>query len=183
MAHAPASLVARIGQRLRDRCNRLDDAILRWVLRAMLAASVGVFSLDVAQTYHFLPEEAAAPSAPGTLPGPLAEPLPAVRRGSEDKPGNPLRRTDPQLAGRMAFDLVGDGRLMATGTIEPGTAQAFAAEIAKRGSYVKTVVLHSPGGFVADALAMGRMIRQKKYATEVESGRYCASSCPLVLAG
>jgi hypothetical protein len=30
---------------------------------------------------------------------------------------------------------------------------------------------------------MGRLIREHKFATEVEAGRYCASSCPLVFAG
>ncbi len=45
------------------------------------------------------------------------------------------------------------------------------------------MVLNSPGGSVADALAMGRIIRDKKFATEVEAGKYCASSCPLVFAG
>jgi hypothetical protein len=54
--------------------------------------------------------------------------------------------------------------------------------LAKRGSYIKTVVLQSPGGSVSDALAMGRLIREKQFATEVEAERYCASSCPLVLA-
>jgi len=44
-------------------------------------------------------------------------------------------------------------------------------------------VLRSPGGSVQDALAMGRLIRDKQFATEVEAGRYCASSCPLVFAG
>ena len=48
---------------------------------------------------------------------------------------------------------------------------------------MKTVVLHSPGGSVSDAIEMGRLIRQQQFATEVESGRYCASSCPLVFAG
>jgi hypothetical protein len=48
---------------------------------------------------------------------------------------------------------------------------------------VNTVVLHSPGGSVIDALDMGRLIRKKGFATEVEDGRYCASSCPLVFAG
>jgi hypothetical protein len=48
---------------------------------------------------------------------------------------------------------------------------------------VKTVVLQSPGGSVQDALAMGKLIRAKSFATEVEGGRYCASSCPLVFAG
>jgi hypothetical protein len=83
----------------------------------------------------------------------------------------------------MTFELVGGGRLLATGTITPGTSKAFASEIERRGDYIKTVVLDSPGGSVADALAMGRLIREHKFATEVEAGKYCASSCPLVLAG
>jgi hypothetical protein len=83
----------------------------------------------------------------------------------------------------MSFELVADGRLNAVGTIGPDTAKAFADEIAKRGSYVKTIVLHSPGGSVSDALQMGRLIRQKGYNTAVETGRYCASSCPLLFAG
>ena len=106
--------------------------------------------------------------------------LPSIRR--DDKRGVP-QRGDERLRAAMAFDLVGDGRLIAVGTIRPGTAKAFAAEIAKRGGYVKTVVLHSPGGSVGDALEMGRLIRQKNFSTEVENGGYCASSCPLVFAG
>src|SRR5260221_6839420 len=30
---------------------------------------------------------------------------------------------------------------------------------------------------------MGRLIRERKFATEVEAGKYCVSSCPLVFAG
>jgi hypothetical protein len=73
--------------------------------------------------------------------------------------------------------------LIATGTITPGISQGFAAEIERRGEYIKTVVLNSPGGSVTDALAMGRLIREKRFATEVEAGKYCMSSCPLVFAG
>jgi len=39
------------------------------------------------------------------------------------------------------------------------------------GDYIKTVVLNSPGGSIDDALAMGRLIREKKFATEVEAGK------------
>jgi hypothetical protein len=81
----------------------------------------------------------------------------------------------------MTFELVQDGRLLATGTIQPGSAELFAAEVEKRGGSIKTVVLHSPGDSVNDALAMGRLIRKHGFATEVE--RLCASSCPLVFAG
>ena len=83
----------------------------------------------------------------------------------------------------MTFELSENGRLMAIGTIREGTAGRFAAEIAKRGSAVKTVVLNSPGGSVDDAIQMGRLIRGQAYTTEVPNGSYCASSCPLVLAG
>src|ERR1700704_3542678 len=109
----------------------------------------------------------------------ITELLPSVRR--EQKPL--LQRGDNRLKSAMSFDLLGDGRLIANGAIRPGTAKVFAAEIEKRGSYVKSVVLHSPGGSVSDAIEMGRLIRQKQFTTEVESGRYCASSCPLVFAG
>ena len=108
---------------------------------------------------------------------------PAALPGDGQPTIGPLRRPDGALADKMKFELVGEGRLHATGTIQPGTAKIFAAEIEKRGGYIKTVVLHSPGGSVTDALEMGRLIRKKNFATQVEGGRYCASSCPLVFAG
>jgi len=172
----------------RDRLNRWDDAVLRWLLRGMIAATAAVLALDYAQMRaQSEAQEQLASLPPVSLPD--AEPdisrttvtelLPSVRR--EHKPL--LRRGDERLKSAMSFDLRADGRLMATGTIRPGTAKVFAAEIEKRGNYVKTVVLHSPGGSVSDAIEMGRLIRQQQFATEVESGRYCASSCPLVFAG
>jgi hypothetical protein len=95
----------------------------------------------------------------------------------------PPPQPDGAMAKPMTFELVSGGKLLATGTITPGISQSFAAEVGKRGDYVKTVVLNSPGGSVADALAMGRLIRERKFATEVETGKYCVSSCPLVFAG
>ena len=157
---------------------RADDTVLQWLFGAMLTATVAVLVLDyremqvrAAERHVSLPDRPTNP----------AEPLPPARR--QDGPDAPVRRSDSKLQQKMSFDLAADGRLLAVGTIEPGTAQAFAAEIEKRGSYVKTVVLHSPGGSVSDALEMGRLIREKKLATEVEAGQYCASSCPLVFAG
>jgi hypothetical protein len=95
----------------------------------------------------------------------------------------PLPQPQGAMAKPMTFELVSGGRLMASGTITPGISEVFAAEVSKRGDYIKTVVLNSPGGSVGDALAMGRLIRERKFATEVEAGRTCASSCPLVFAG
>jgi hypothetical protein len=168
--------------------HRLDEAVLRWLLRGMIAITAAVLVLDYGQRQAQVHErEQTASLPPVTVPEvepdisrtTITQLLPSFRR--EHKPL--LRRGDDRLKSAMSFDLLGDGRLIAIGTIRPGTAKVFAAEIEKRGSYVKSVVLHSPGGSVSDAIEMGRLIRQKQFATEVESGRYCASSCPLVFAG
>jgi hypothetical protein len=174
--------------RVKNRLSRLDDAVLRWLLRGLIAVTAALLVLDYAEMKaQGEAQEQMASLPPVSLPA--AEPdisrttvtelLPSVRR--EHTPL--LRPGDERLKSAMSFDLRADGRLIATGTIRPGTAKVFAAEIEKRGGYVKTVVLHSPGGSVSDAIEMGRLIRQQQFATEVESGRYCASSCPLVFAG
>ena len=61
-------------------------------------------------------------------------------------------------------------RLMRPAPSIRAAAERFADEIAKRGAYVKTVVLHSPGGSVQDALKIGRLIRERNFNTEVEDG-------------
>jgi hypothetical protein len=166
-----------------------DDAILRWIFRSIVAVTIAVLAADLAtsngwigqsdptlapvETRRALPEFV-SPSVPSIL-------APFLPGG--DKRLTPLPQPDGAMARPMTFELVGSGKLMATGTITPGISEAFAAEVGKRGDYIKTVVLNSPGGSVTDALAMGRLIRERKFATEVESGKYCASSCPLVFAG
>jgi hypothetical protein len=165
-----------------------DEAVLRWIFRSAVAVTVTVLALDVAsmQGWTGSPEPAAAPAEtsspalnlPSLLPSILAPLLPGG-----DKRLMPLPQPDGVLARPMTFDLLSGGKLMATGTIMPGMSESFAAEIDKHGDYIRTVVLNSPGGSVADALAMGRLIREKKFATEVEAGKYCASSCPLMFAG
>jgi hypothetical protein len=160
---------------------RPDDHVLSALFGAVLVATVSVLGLDYYEMAN-APEPAIMPAGtpePALQPG--AQPLPARKNG--DRRSAPLRRPDAKLGGKMTFELVDGGRLLATGTIAPGTAEIFAAEVQKRASYIKTVVLHSPGGSVGDALEMGRLIRAKKFATEVENGAYCASSCPLVFAG
>jgi hypothetical protein len=170
--------------------DRADEAVLRLIWRSALAITITVLALDVAsmQGWTASPDLAAAPAEttenspalnlPSLVPSILAPLLP---RG--DKRLVALPQADGVLARPMTFDLVGGGKLMASGTITPGISQIFATEVGKHGDYIKTVVLNSPGGSVTDALAMGRLIRDRKFATEVEAGKYCASSCPLVFAG
>lgn len=183
MAFVPASLRGRFEAWLRD---RPDEGVLRWLFRLLLAVTAAVLVIDFIDLNDRASEQAAASqtSAPSVVPDVSPDITKASpKRGGGDERRRPLRQPDAELKAAMTFDLRADGRLIATGTITPGTAAAFAGEIDKRGGYVKTVVLHSPSGSVTDALDMGRLIRKKGFVTEVEDGRYCASSCPLVFAG
>jgi len=182
VAFVPDSLRARFETWLRD---RPDEGVLRWLFRLLLAVTAAVLVVDFIDLNDRAPEQAAASqtSAPSVAPDVSPDITKASPKRGGDERRRPLRQPDAELKAAMTFDLRADGRLIATGTITPGTAAAFAGEIDKRGGYVKTVVLHSPGGSVTDALDMGRLIRKKGFATAVEDGRYCASSCPLVFAG
>ena len=167
-----------------------DEAVLRWIFRVVVAVTIAVLAVDLGGMNGWIanPDDSAAPAEirqdlpvlnlPGMVPSILAPLMPG-----SDKRLMPLPQPDGAMARPMTFELVSGGKLMAIGTITPGTSQNFAAELDKRGDYIKTVVLNSPGGSVTDALAMGRIIREKKFATEIEAGKYCASSCPLVFAG
>ena len=167
-----------------------EEASLRWIFRSALAVTITLLAFDLASMNGWIvsPDPATTPAEiredspalklPGIVPSILAPLLPGG-----DKRLIPLPQPDGPMAKPMTFELVGGGKLMATGTITPGISESFAAEVSRRGDYVKTVVLNSPGGSVADALTMGRLIREKKFATEVEAGKYCASSCPLMFAG
>jgi hypothetical protein len=96
--------------------------------------------------------------------------------------------------------------LSAEGRIEPGTAAVFADVIAGLKGRRLPILIHSPGGSVADAGAMGELIRAKGLAvavartlitncpeaapkcpdgpgTAITGGAVCASACVLVLAG
>jgi hypothetical protein len=163
-----------------------DEAVLRWIFRSLVAATIAALAVDLAGRNGWLgnpglaeiEQEQRPLNLPSIVPSVLAPLLPGG-----DKRLMPLPQPDGVMAKPMTFELVGGGKLMATGAITPGISESFAAEIGKRGDYIKTVVLNSPGGSVSDAVAMGRLIREKKFATEVEAGKYCASSCPLVFAG
>ena len=96
--------------------------------------------------------------------------------------------------------------LSAEGRIVPGSAKAFADAIANLKGRRLPILIHSPGGSVADAGAMGELIRAKGLAVAVArtlitncpeaspkcpdgpgaaitGGATCASACVLVLAG
>lgn len=166
--------------------SRFDDGeVIRWAFRGLLLGAVGVLALDLRDLAR---EDGWFDAAPPLLPA-TAEPVlpPAVRDdgdGSETvDPRDKVTADEDALRRPIRFSLQPGGVLEATGTIDPGAAARFAEEIAQRGEYVETVSLNSPGGSLADALAMSELVREKGLATLVDEGAICASSCPLLLAG
>jgi hypothetical protein len=96
--------------------------------------------------------------------------------------------------------------LSAEGRIYPGSARAFAEAVERLKGRRLPILIHSPGGSVPDAIAMGELIRAKSLAvvvartlimncpeaarkcsdgpgTAITGGASCASACVLVLAG
>lgn len=151
-----------------------DGTIIRAAFFVMLAGTAAVLFID----YQELTESAAA--------GFVAPDQPVLPAFDPDDPAaapGPEVTTDRELLrGPLQISLAGNGILALTGTFDVGSADRFAAEVDARGEYVKTVALDSPGGSVSDALAIGALLRERGYATSIDAGALCASSCPLVLA-
>jgi hypothetical protein len=165
--------------------SRFDDGeVVRWAFRGMLIGTIGVLALDLrdlSRENGWWSHEAALPALPSD---PILPPV--VETDAPIPPDDPRRfvTTGEDVLGRpMTFTLGSGGVLAAEGSIDPGAASRFAAEIAARGEYVKTVSLNSPGGALDDAMAMAKLVRDKGIATEVADGAICASSCPLFFAG
>src|ERR1700675_493660 len=167
-----------------------EETILRWIFRSAILVALGVLAVDLASINGWIiyPDPAVTPAGiredspalnlPRLLPSIFAPLFP-----DSGKRLVPLPQPEGALAKPMTSELVGGGRLMASVIITAGISHRFEAEAERHSEYIRTVVLNSPGGSVTDALAMGRLIREKRFATEVEAGKYCVSSCPLVFAG
>lgn len=165
--------------------SRFDDGeVMRWAFRGLLIGAIGVLVLDLhdlSRENGWWTPEAAAPALP-------SEPIlpPAVTTNAPLPSSDPRRfvtSDEAELSQPMTFTLGSGGVLSAAGSIEPGTASRFAAEIETRGEYVKVVSLNSPGGALDDAMAMAKTLRQRGISTEIVDGGLCASSCPLLFAG
>jgi hypothetical protein len=156
--------------------SRIDDgAILRVAFFGLLAGTSAVLWYDYSELTGI---------EPASLLSPDRTILPAFEPGAPGTTDRPEITTDETvLRAPASIALTTGGILTLTGTIDPGAAERFAAEVAARGEYVERVALDSPGGSVTDALAIGALIREKGFTTHVAAGALCASSCPLVLAG
>jgi hypothetical protein len=152
-----------------------DGAIIRTAFFVMLAGCAAVLWIDYRELNAADATLAATPDMPV---------LPAFDPDSPATPNGPAVTSDQEaLRAPLSIKLGAGGTLEVTGTIDIGSAERFKAEVENFREYIKVVDLDSPGGSVNDALEMGRLIRAEGFATSVNSGALCASSCPLVYAG
>jgi hypothetical protein len=100
--------------------------------------------------------------------------------------GGPAQRIsvpDPgDMPARLRFERLEAGEALLTGRIAAGDAARFSDWLATAGD-VGALRLHSPGGSVTDALAIGRAIREAGLDTVMEEGDICLSACPYVFVG
>lgn len=186
--------------------DRIDDMLLNLLLALLIIGTLGVFGLD-ARTLLFessredwnphqerlepmpmriaMPDDHIRPYLPRTRPM-------LSRSARVRMPGFAEPVPSAMLAEGMVFRVGDDGRMSAVGRIGPGTAQALEEFVAVRrreageageADAIREVHLHSPGGVVTEALRMARFLRDQNISTHVPDNGYCASSCPLVLAG
>jgi hypothetical protein len=80
-------------------------------------------------------------------------------------------------------------RIVLVGQIARGDDRRFADVLQQAESQSKewgtdrTLLLNSPGGDIAAAMAIGRMVRRSQVVTAVHEGSVCASACVVILAG
>ena len=154
-----------------------DGAILRAAFFGLLTATAVILYLDYSEMAAQQPD--AALTSPELMPI-LPEFDPANPAGT---PGPEVMTPVKLLQQPVVIKLTPGGVLIFTGTIDPGSSERFAQQVTDYGDYIKSVALDSPGGSVIDALAIGKLIRDKGFTTSVARGALCASSCPLVFAG
>ena len=107
---------------------RADDDVLRALFGVMLTATVSVLALDY-QTLERRGGRAARGRARRRRPASRRRPSRCRSRRRQGPPRAAARSPMRSCSKPMTFDLQADGRLIATGTIMPGTAKAFADEV------------------------------------------------------
>jgi len=169
------------GQKLKNYVLSADDGrLMRHAFHALLTMAAIFVVID---WHEISAGNTDTPAFDPAMPSALPMLPPALTDGKPQSAPAEIT-TDPELLKKaIRFELQPDGVLLAQGTIEPGAAARFEAEIKARGEYVKTISLDSPGGSIGDAIAISTVIRERKIATSVAGGALCVSSCPIVMAG
>ncbi|MCF1503308.1 hypothetical protein L0F51_05980 [Afifella sp. H1R] len=169
-----------------------EGTILKGVFFGLVALSVAMVGFDLKSIVEerradpFVNPAREPVTMPRPAPGDQVRPyLPQTRPVSPDRDGVPRRQPPRSFeeAEPVRFRALNDETISMEGTIVPGSAGEFERFLQDNEFAAGTeVLLHSPGGSVADAMSMARQIREHEFNTRIATEGYCASSCPLVFA-
>ncbi len=150
----------------------------------------GILGLQVGLALGLVAADFARSAGPGGLelwrpgaapPGLTAPPQPGDQR-RRFAPGDvPMPEGAGEMPSRLLFERAGE-TLRLSGEIAVEDAARLFDWWATQESPPARVALHSVGGSVDDALAIGRFLRAAGVGTEVPAGRVCLSACPYILA-
>lgn len=151
-------------------------------LMGVLIFQLGIGSLLILGDMQGFRLPSFGPNAPR-----LTEP---VRPGDQRRTFNPDRdrpltqpaRDPGELPNRLVLTQSDGTIYRLEGEISDGDADRLANLILQSEPRPDTLILQSPGGSVADALALGRVIRREGIATQMLAGEFCYSACPYLLA-
>lgn len=161
---------------------------LKWVLIAQVVLAVFLVIADI--DTRWLPrigDQRTLPTGPVT-PGDQVRRYDPSRPQPEfterrNQPGIPIPENMPSRLEFRTVEVEGIGEvLLVNGPVEPGDSERFANHLSGLSSLPETVVFNSPGGVVAETLAIGRTLRESGANTAMLAGMVCLSSCPYVLA-
>ncbi|NVK14192.1 MAG: hypothetical protein HWE35_08435 [Rhodobacteraceae bacterium] len=158
---------------------RGPGAPFRWLLGAQIGLALLLVLLDLGPALPRLLSPVSVPEMDQpTRPGDQ------TRHYRPDRPANPGPGIDRDMPRRMlAEETALDGRpaLLLQGAISPGDGERIVAEL--RRAKPEIVLLDSSGGSVADALEIGRAVREGGADTRLAEAAVCLSACPYVFAG
>lgn len=161
---------------------RLDDGLLmRLVFYTLLVGLAWTLATDYRELQRMVTADRSLPEFEQPVLPPYIPP--GDGGGGAARPAPEVETPTAKLRERLSVSLGKGGVLQVTGMIDPGAAERFLSEIEPVSEYVKVIELESPGGSVADALAISADIRERGLKVRVRNGAFCASSCPIVLAG
>ncbi len=171
--------------------DRLKGLRTRAVLRGLLIAQFGLAAALVwtdVTGRNLLGPDLPITSTPTTPFGPGDQTRPHDLTRVPTRPGAGAPRAPMPASGDgLAFatvEIPGAGpALYLRGAILPGDDARFERWLDEMPEPPARVALHSPGGAVTTALAIGRSIRMREIETHVLAEDACISACPFLLAG
>jgi hypothetical protein len=157
---------------------------LRWLLGLQVLIALLLMGGDLLRVVPDLlhgPSRAPGPETP-VSPGDQTRRYAPRQLPGPGHPGFPAGDVPARLTWTPT-ELDGAPALLLTGNIRPGDGARLIEHLDALTEPPATVALHSPGGSVSDALAIGRRLREHGVATRVADGAACFSACPYILAG